>query len=155
MQYFDEWLADEQGRPLSLSLPFAPGNQPYRGGTVSAFFDNLLPESQEIRRRLGQLHRTAGTDPFALLAALGRDCVGAIQLLPDDEAPTDLFVIKGTPLGEAEIAQFLRDTSAAPVLGQPADADDLRLSIAGVQEKTARLHHAGQWRGQREKLAAA
>lgn len=31
LAYFDDWLADEQSRPLSLSLPFVPGNLPYRG----------------------------------------------------------------------------------------------------------------------------
>lgn len=42
LSYFDEWLGDEQGRPLSLSMPFTPGNQTYRGDVVNAFFDNLL-----------------------------------------------------------------------------------------------------------------
>lgn len=27
LQYLPDWSADEQGRPLSLSLPFTPGNQ--------------------------------------------------------------------------------------------------------------------------------
>ena len=29
--YHDDWISDPQGRPLSLSLPFTPGNQPYPG----------------------------------------------------------------------------------------------------------------------------
>ncbi|WP_201291221.1 HipA N-terminal domain-containing protein, partial [Escherichia coli] len=31
LEYLPEWVADEQGRPLSLSLPFTPGNQVWRG----------------------------------------------------------------------------------------------------------------------------
>ncbi|KAE9858848.1 type II toxin-antitoxin system HipA family toxin, partial [Escherichia coli] len=34
LQYLPDWSADEQGRPLSLSLPFTPGNQVWRGNVV-------------------------------------------------------------------------------------------------------------------------
>ncbi|MEX3931805.1 type II toxin-antitoxin system HipA family toxin [Paraburkholderia phymatum] len=143
--YFDDWIDDEQGRPLSLSLPFTPGNQPYRGAVVSAFFDNLLPDSEPIRRRMAQRYHTGGTAPFDLLAALGRDCVGAIQMLPPDEAPADLYRIGGETLTDDDIGRLLRDTTSAAPLGQRDHAGDLRLSIAGAQEKTALLRHKGRW----------
>ncbi|MGE8474925.1 MAG: HipA N-terminal domain-containing protein, partial [Paraburkholderia hospita] len=108
--YFDDWIADEQGRSLSLSLPFTPGNQPYRGAVVSAFFDNLLPDSEPIRRRMAQRYRTGSTAPFDLLAALGRDCVGAIQMLPPGETPAHLYRIAGDTLTGDDIARLLRDT---------------------------------------------
>lgn len=145
LSYLGEWIEDEQGRPLSLSMPFTPGNQPYRGDVVSAFFDNLLPDSDAIRRRLAQRHRTGGTNAFDLLVALGRDCVGAIQLLPPDERPTDLYNISGTPLSDPQIAQLLRNATSAAPLGQSNDGADLRLSIAGAQEKAALLRHDQQW----------
>lgn len=87
LTYFDEWRGDERGRPLSLSLPFQPGNAPHRGPVVENYFDNLLPDSDRIRRRIAKRFRTEGTEPYRLLAAIGRDCAGAIQLLPTDEAP--------------------------------------------------------------------
>ena len=71
--YFNEWLTDEQSRPLSLSLPFLPGNFPYQGQVVTDYFDNLLPDNDAIRRRLAQRHQAGGTDAFQLLAKLGRD----------------------------------------------------------------------------------
>jgi len=145
LTYFDEWLGDEQGRPLSLSLPFQPGNAPYRGAVVQNYFDNLLPDSDAIRRRIAQHFRTAGIEPYQLLAAIGRDCVGAIQLLPSDEAPTDLFSIRGEPLHEHGVATLLRHALSEQALGQGDQADDLRLSIAGAQEKSALLWHQGQW----------
>ncbi|WP_256742916.1 HipA N-terminal domain-containing protein, partial [Cronobacter sakazakii] len=77
--------------PLSLSLPFTPGNQSYRGAQVRDYFDNLLPDSENIRRRLAMRYRAQSLEPFDLLAELGRDCVGAIQLLPAGEAPEGLF----------------------------------------------------------------
>lgn len=145
LAYFPEWLTHDQSRPLSLSLPFLPGNAPYQGQVVTNYFDNLLPDNDTIRRRLAQRHRADGTDPFALLAKLGRDCVGAIQLLPEDESPSDLYAINGEALTTAGIAQRLRNTTSAQALGQQDHDADLRLSIAGAQEKTALLHHAGEW----------
>lgn len=145
LTYFDEWIDDEQGRPLSLSLPFQPGNAPYRGQVVQNYFDNLLPDSDVIRRRIAQHFRTAGTEPYQLLAAVGRDCVGAIQLLPADESPTDLFSISSEPLDDHGVATLLRHILSDRPLGQGDEADDLRLSIAGAQEKSALLWHEGQW----------
>ncbi|CAG9269818.1 HipA protein [Paraburkholderia unamae] len=143
--YLDSWIDDEQGRPLSLSLPFTPGNQPYRGRVVADYFDNLLPDSDRIRRRIAARYQTGGTSPFELLAALGRDCVGALQILPAEETPASLRTIKGRALGEPDIAQLLRDTTATPHAGEHESVDSLRLSIAGAQEKTALLRHRGQW----------
>ncbi|CDY78491.1 HipA protein [Caballeronia glathei] len=143
--YRDDWIADPQGRPLSLSLPFTPGNQPWRGQVVTDYFDNLLPDSEPIRRRIAARYRTGGTAPFQLLATLGRDCVGAIQMLPPGEEPVDLASIRGRALSESQIARLLQDTTSAPRIGQHEPVDDLRLSIAGAQEKTALLWHGNQW----------
>lgn len=145
LQYLPEWIADEQGRPLSLSLLFTPGNQLWRGNVVRDYFDNLLPDSEGIRRRLAMRYQAASLEPFDLLAELGRDCVGAIQLLNVDEEPKDLFSINHRPLSEAEIAARLRNITAALLPGRQGDTDDLRLSIAGAQEKTALLWHEEQW----------
>lgn len=144
LRYDDAWLDDERARPLSLSMPFRPGNAPYSGAVVTSYFDNLLPDSADIRRRLAQRFHTEGTEPHQLLAAIGKDCVGAIQLLPDGETANDLFSIRGEQLGEGDIAALLRATVAGPGLGQ-SDEEDLRLSIAGAQEKTALLRHGNAW----------
>lgn len=145
LTYFDAWIGDAQGRPLSLSLPFKPDNAPYRGQAVQNYFDNLLPDSDVIRRRIAQHFRTPGTEPYQLLAAVGRDCVGAIQLLRADDAPMDLFSISCEPLDEQGVATLLRHTLSEGPLGHGDDADDLRLSIAGAQEKSALLWHKGRW----------
>lgn len=145
LHYLPEWIADEQGRALSLSLPFTPGNQPWRGDVVRDYFDNLLPDSHSIRRRLAMRYQAESSEPFDLLAELGRDCVGAIQFLKIDEEPTDLFSVNYRPLSEAEIATTLRNTTATLLPGRQDDAGDLRLSIAGAQEKTALLWHQQQW----------
>src|SRR3569832_2200626 len=78
-QYDDAWVTSPAGRRLSLSLPFTPSNVPHRGQVVRDFFDNLLPDSDAIRRRIAARFATR-SDTFDLLAAIGRDCVGAVQL---------------------------------------------------------------------------
>jgi len=143
--YRDDWIKDEQGRPLSLSLPFLPGNPTYQGPVVTNYFDNLLPDGDAVRRRLAQRHQAGGTDAFHLLAKLGRDCAGAIQLLAEGEEPTDIFEIRGKALSTAQVAERLRSTTSPQAPGHHDD-DDLRLSIAGAQEKTALLRHGGRWK---------
>ncbi|WP_318362983.1 type II toxin-antitoxin system HipA family toxin [Enterobacter sp.] len=145
LRYLPEWIADGQGRPLSLSLPFTPGNQAWRGNIVRDYFDNLLPDSEGIRRRLAMRYQAESLEPFDLLTELGKDCVGAIQLLHEDEEPTDLYSVKYRPLSASEIATALRNTTQVLLPGRQDDANDLRLSIAGAQEKTALLWHKGQW----------
>ncbi|MGS0891200.1 type II toxin-antitoxin system HipA family toxin [Burkholderia stagnalis] len=143
--YLPAWVDDPQGRPLSLSLPFTPGNQPHQGAIVADYFDNLLPDSQPIRRRIAQRYRLDSTAPFELLASIGRDCVGALQLLPPGETPVDLDAIDGTPLDDAAVADVLRHATAAPLPGRAEPDGDLRLSIAGAQEKTALLRRGNRW----------
>jgi serine/threonine-protein kinase HipA len=145
LSYRASWIGDPAGRPLSLSLPFRSDNAPYKGPLVHDFFDNLLPDSDIIRRRLAQHHRADSAAPFDLLAVLGRDCVGAIQLLPPDEAPTGLDHVEGDPLSDADIARILESAVSGAPLGHDERTADLRLSIAGAQEKTALLRHQGLW----------
>lgn len=143
--YYDQaWVGSEQGRPLSLSLPFTPGNQKHRGDKARFYFDNLLPDSTQIRERLAQKFSANSASPFDLLVELGRDCVGAIQLLPRDETP-DVKTILFEPLAENEIATILKNSSSIQPLGFQEEQDDLRLSLAGAQEKTALLWHKEQW----------
>lgn len=144
LQYDDAWVVSGQGRPLSLSLPFTPGNQAHRGEAVRAYFENLLPDSQDIRERLARRFQAASTDAFALLAEIGRDCAGALQILPGTAAPQAGRLVDAVPLSDAEVAQVLRSGLApAPPGGGRADA--FRISIAGAQEKTALLWLDGRW----------
>lgn len=82
LSYSKTWFDAPLGRPLSLSLPFQPGNLPHQGETVHNYFSNLLPDSQPILERLAQRFKTGNTEAFDLLAEIGRDCVGALQIVP-------------------------------------------------------------------------
>ncbi|HSV53952.1 MAG TPA: type II toxin-antitoxin system HipA family toxin, partial [Burkholderiaceae bacterium] len=144
-QYDAQWITSPAGRRLSLSLPFTPGNVPHRGDVVRNYFDNLLPDSDAIRRRVAEKFSTASAGTFDLLAALGRDCVGAVQLLPPDQHPVGFDRIEASPLDEAGVERAIDSAvSGSRALGQQGE-DDFRISIAGAQEKTALLWHEGRW----------
>ncbi|QHI99667.1 type II toxin-antitoxin system HipA family toxin [Xylophilus rhododendri] len=145
LQYDPAWVASRQGRPLSLSLPFTPGNAPLRGGKVQSWFENLLPDSKAIRERIARRYRADTSEAFDLLAQIGRDCVGALQILPDGAAPQGVQTVEASPLDEADVARLLRGTLAPLSPGAADDGDELRISIAGAQEKTALLQQDGRW----------
>lgn len=142
LSYDAEWLASSHSRPLSLSLPFTPDLQ-VSGQVVENFFDNLLPDNVDIRKRIHQRFGVRGGDAFSLLEAIGRDCVGAVQLMPEGEQPTGFDQVRCKPLDEETIAEHL--ASLGNSFGNLEDDADFRLSIAGAQEKTALLHFDGQW----------
>lgn len=146
LEYDRAWTDSPAGRPLSLSLPFTPRNEPIRGAKVEDYFDNLLPDAVSIRNRLRSKFAADTTDAFDLLRAVGRDCVGAVQLLPEGEEPTRFDRIESEPLTERGVEQVIAGSlSPARVLGQEEE-NDFRISLAGAQEKTALLFHQGRWR---------
>jgi serine/threonine-protein kinase HipA len=139
--YHESWLAWENALPVSLSLPLREDR--YTGRAVTAVFDNLLPDNDEIRHRLAARVRAEGNDAYSLLAAIGRDCVGALQFLPDGAKPGRVGGVEGRPLADEEIARILGDLNRTP-LGVTGEGE-FRISIAGAQEKTALLLWNGQW----------
>jgi serine/threonine-protein kinase HipA len=144
--YDDAWINSPAARVLSLSLPFTPGNTAHKGAVVENYFDNLLPDSEAIRRRLRARFATDSTLAFDLLSAIGRDCVGAVQLLPNKAVPGEVRKVESEPLSDAAVEQLLSSTLAGGrVMGQ-TEENDFRISIAGAQEKTALLFHKGKWR---------
>ena len=83
LQYDIAWRRSARGRPISLSLPFNLRNEPLKGASVAHYFEGLLPDSDIIRKRVAARFKTGSIDAVDLLAAIGRDCVGALQLLPE------------------------------------------------------------------------
>ncbi len=142
-QYAESWLSHPSRRVLSLSMPFKPGNSPFTGDVVESYFDNLLPDSEVIRQRIQKKFATKDQSPFALLAEIGRDCVGAIQLLPEGEEPIGWDSIQVQLLSEQDVEKQLHAVVSQP-MGAGSD-DDFRISIAGAQEKTALTWHNNQW----------
>ena len=140
-RYDESWLAWEHALPVSLSLPLREDR--YTGDPVIAVFDNLLPDNEPIRRRVAERVKAEGYDAYSLLAKVGRDCVGALQFLPEGEEPGPAGTIQGRPAGEGYIAGKIRDLKITP-LGVDED-EEFRLSLADAQDKTALLYWKDRW----------
>jgi len=140
-QYLPTWLSRPGARAISLSLPLT--SEIYRGERVYNFFDNLLPDSETLRSRMQSRFQVPTSHPFDLLASVGRDCIGAIQLYPEGSSLPAIDRITATPLNDSQIAGLLAGYQSAP-LGM-TENEDFRISLAGAQEKTALLWHQNQW----------
>ena len=143
LSYSPTWLTSPRARSLSLSMPLA-ANPVITGAKVAHYFDNLLPDSENIRQRLRSKFNVLGQQSFDLLTSIGRDCIGAAQLLPPDEEPIGFDRLNFKVLHEAEIAGVLREVPLNPSFAQ-RDTEDFRISLAGAQEKTALLKVGEQW----------
>jgi len=142
--YDSSWFENPHVRPLSLSLPLSQGTAPFFGSVVESYFDNLLPDSMGMRKRLASKFGADSTHAFQLLEKIGRDCVGAIQLFPGGSSAPDVRRIDADPLSESDVERILDDTVSDRNIGTHEE-DELRISIAGAQEKTALLWHNDQW----------
>lgn len=129
LRYTPEALDRGLGIPvLSVSLPTV--NRPLRGTSVHAFFSGLLPEG-DARRMIAHDFGIDPGDTFALLATLGRDCAGALVILPDGhDLPAEATP---TPISDAEIADRIRNLRFSP-LGVD---QDLRVSLARDARETS------------------
>ncbi|MEO6625523.1 MAG: type II toxin-antitoxin system HipA family toxin [Burkholderiaceae bacterium] len=143
-RYDASWVAAPHARALSVSLPIPAAGGDVMGEKVEHYFDNLLPDSSRIRDRLRRRFAAPSTRAADLLAAIGRDCVGAVQLLPEGVLPPAHDCIESQPLTDSQVEVLLADVTGD---GTPADSllADFRISIAGAQEKTALLRLGDRW----------
>jgi serine/threonine-protein kinase HipA len=114
-------------RQISLSLPLA---ERFDATKSRPFFEGLLPEGTVREQLAGQL-KLAASDTYGLLAELGRDCAGALQIMrgkPDRESPSVDW------LSDERLDELIRELPRHP-LGVSATDEHLRLSLAGVQQK--------------------
>ena len=141
--YSENWLKLKAARPISLSMPLS--KQPYKGDVVYNYFDNLLPDNIEIRQRILTRYPANSTQPFDLLSAIGRDCVGALQLLPHKDQLENIKTLEYKKLSNKALNKILKGYMSHIPLGMIEEEPDFRISVAGAQEKTALLNIDGQW----------
>lgn len=144
--YDDAWRGSTLGRPISLSLPFNIHNEPLKGVNVSNYFAGLLPDSEIVLRRVAARFKTGSLAPFDLLSAIGRDCVGALQLLPEGIEPEKFAPVDGIDVDEEGIERHLLEVvNLERYAASDVHDDDFRISLAGAQEKHAFLWWDGKW----------
>lgn len=140
-RYNESWLDWEGALPVSLSLPLR--EERYSGDAVITVLDNLLPDDEAVRRRIAERVRAESHSVYDLLAKIGRDCVGALQFLPQGHEPDPADAVEGHRISDAEIARRVRSLAMTPLGLDEEEA--FRISIAGMQEKTAFLRCKGEW----------
>ena len=76
----EEYVSAPDPTPLSLSLPLSP--EPHEDVVTRAFFDNLLHERDSALADIMAREGLSRDDIAGLLFHLGKDCAGALSVLP-------------------------------------------------------------------------
>jgi serine/threonine-protein kinase HipA len=92
----------------------------------------MLPEGPALTR-MAALAGVRPVDTYGILRAFGRDCAGAIMVLPEGERPAGNTGSGYTPMTPAELRQVLSALDAAPLAAAPDRG--FRPSLPGVQRK--------------------
>jgi serine/threonine-protein kinase HipA len=116
---------------LSVGLPIGSpiGSRDMRGRD---FFENMLPEGPALAR-MATLAGVRPVDTYGILAAFGRDCPGAVTLLPDGERAGAQDRSGYTPMIPGDLRQVIDDLDAAPLGVAPERG--FRPSLPGFQRK--------------------
>lgn len=119
---------------LSPSFPLANRDYQDLGDVrrVEWFFENLLPEGR-LRELIASRDRIDPKDTWALLLRHGQDTAGALSLIPETMEVSDLQE-KLVPLSPEALQEKIQE-SRARNLPLMASWDDIRMSLAGAQEK--------------------
>jgi serine/threonine-protein kinase HipA len=119
---------------LSPSFPMA--TRTYRDSAdirhVEWFFENLLPEGR-LRELIASRDRIDPKDTWALLLRHGQDTAGALSLLPETVDASGVQE-KLLPLSRDALQDKIQE-SRLRNLPLMASWDDIRMSLAGAQEK--------------------
>jgi serine/threonine-protein kinase HipA len=125
----------DRSRALSLSLPTT--KERFTPAESRPFFEALLPEGT-LREQLASQLKLAAGDSYGLLAALGRDCAGAIQIY-EAKRMSDPPAVAW--LDDDALSELIRKLPTRP-LGIRASDERRRLSLAGVQRKAVLVRDA-------------
>jgi len=141
---YDEACVGSDATPLSTALPLTSRTYPQR--SVLPFIAGLLPDNERVLARWASTYGVRATDYFGLLAHVGEDCAGAVQLVRPERL--DAMRQEGVAwLTEAEIADRLRTLRADPSTSLWNDLEPTSgFSLAGAQAKTALYRSPdGRW----------
>ena len=132
-------------RILSLSLPIQ--KEPFENKQCRGFFNGLLPESEHTRITIGKKYGINPKNDFSILQAIGYDCAGAVSFFDSDDEQTsskylqESYEINYTSLSDDELEKFINELPQKPLA---TGIEDMRLSLAGAQDKTSIIVVNGQ-----------
>ncbi len=116
---------------LSVGLPIGSpaGPRDMRG---LDFFENVLPEGPALAR-IAALAGVRPVDTYGILQAFGRDCAGAIMVLPAGDRPGGNGNSGYSPMTAADLRRVISGLDVAPLGAAPERG--FRPSLAGFQRK--------------------
>ncbi len=138
-RYLPAYRESADATPLSLSMPLSLDDHLHRA--VEPFLWGLLPDNDDVVKRWGRRFGVSPRNPVALLAEVGEDCAGAVQLVREERVEELSGAGAVEWLQEGQIAERLRDLRADPTDWLSAGGHG-QWSLAGAQAKLA-LHHDG------------
>lgn len=141
-EYTEPWRANPRSTPLSLSMPSTLRTHTH--GVVEPFLWGLLPDNDDVLERWGRDNHVSPRNPFALLAHVGEDCAGAVQLVRPDRVDEALHGGGIEWLDGDEIADRLRLLRRDPTAWQTMERRG-QFSLAGAQAKMALLRDGDRW----------
>lgn len=133
--YRADYVSDPDATPLSLSLPLT--TDPYNDVLTRPFFDNLLQERDGALTDVMAREGLARDDIAGLLFHLGKDCAGALSVLPVGSPPTKVPGVYGedyTPIPPDRLEAIVDSLHKRRRL--PEGAEDPS-PLAGMQSKIA------------------
>jgi serine/threonine-protein kinase HipA len=83
-RYTKAWLGDPDAYPVSLALPLAAPE--HQGVAVRHWLRSLLPDNETRLQEIEAEFGASRDDPYAMLAHVGEDCVGAVQFAAPERA---------------------------------------------------------------------
>ena len=118
------------GTPLlSLSLPVSA--ETFGSAAVRPFLAGLLPEEEPLGAIAAQLGLRAD-DVFGMLAALGRECAGALVIQAEGDPWTGPeTTTTAEPIDDDQLGDLLANLRTAPL----GASTRVRLSLGGAQQK--------------------
>jgi serine/threonine-protein kinase HipA len=133
--YAPDYLNKGEALALSVSLPLAA--DPYLDPEARPFFDNLLQERDGVLNQVLAREQLSRDDVAGILFHIGRDCAGAVSVLPERAPPSKIpgdLVRDYAPISEARMAEIVRALHERAAL--PDEASDPS-PLSGVQSKIA------------------
>lgn len=140
---FSEEVASKYPSSPLLSTALCVQEGPFDALRTLSWFSGLLPEDARLNE-LRRFYGVAEGDYFGLLAQIGWECAGAVEVMPSE----DWSLVRASQELSRE-KRLAPEELAARLVALPShpydDASSLRVSLGGFQEKLCVVARSEDW----------